>query len=102
VAYWMLTGRYVFTGESAMQIVARHTSAEPTAPSRHSGFDVSPTLDELVLACLKKKPADRPATARELSDRLGECEEEAGWTRSDATRWWQGTTDAGSPVMVGQ
>jgi eukaryotic-like serine/threonine-protein kinase len=88
VAYWMLTGRYVFTGENAMQIVARHTSAEPAAPSRHSAFDVSPALDELVLACLKKKPSDRPTTVRELSDALEQCEVEAGWTRADATRWW--------------
>ena len=29
VAYWMLTGRYVFTGDTALQIVARHTSAQP-------------------------------------------------------------------------
>src|SRR3954454_5541478 len=70
VAFWMLTGRYVFEGDTAMQIVARHTSSEPTPPSRHSRFDVSPALDELVLACLKKKPGDRPATARELCARL--------------------------------
>ena len=37
----MLTGRYVFTGDTALQIVARHTSAEPTPPSTHSAFDVS-------------------------------------------------------------
>ena len=47
VAYWMLTGRYVFTGDSALQIVARHMSSVPTPPSRHSGFDVSPALDPL-------------------------------------------------------
>jgi eukaryotic-like serine/threonine-protein kinase len=90
VAYWMLTGRYVFTGETAMQIVARHASSEPTAPSRHSGFDVSPALDELVLACLKKKPSERPATARELCIRLSECAVETGWTKDDATSWWEG------------
>jgi hypothetical protein len=89
VAYWMLTGRYVFTGESAMQIVARHTSAEPTAPSRHSKFDISPKLDELVLGCLKKKPSERPGTVRELGEWLGQCEVEAAWTRSDAVRWWE-------------
>ena len=92
VAYWMLTGRYVFTGENAMQIVARHTSSEPTPPSRHSGFDVSPALDELVLACLKKKPIDRPATARELCDGLTECGEETTWTREEASRWWETKT----------
>jgi serine/threonine protein kinase len=89
VAYWMLTGRYVFTGDSPMRIVARHVSSEPAPPSRHSAFDVSPALDELVLSCLKKKPSDRPATARELSDRLGECDAETAWTREDARRWWE-------------
>ena len=89
VAYWMLTGRYVFTGESAMQIVARHVSSPPVPPSKHSSFDVSPSLDQLVLACLAKEPADRPGTARELSDRLSECAEEWGWTREDARQWWE-------------
>lgn len=89
VAYWMLTGRYVFTGDSAMQIVARHVSSEPAPPSRHSTFDVSPALDRLVLACLNKQPAQRPATARELCDRLGECEVESVWTREDARSWWE-------------
>ena len=50
---------------------------------------VSPALDELVLECLNKKPFDRPAGARELSDRLRECAEKTGWTRKDATRWWE-------------
>jgi serine/threonine-protein kinase len=98
VAYWMLTGRYVFTGDSAMQIVARHVSSEPVPPSRHSAFDVSPALDELVLACLKKKPSDRPATARELCDRLGECDLETAWTREDARAWWETRMEAESVV----
>jgi serine/threonine-protein kinase len=89
VAYWLLTGRYVFTGESAMQIVARHVSSAPVPPSRHSTFDISPALDELVLTCLKKKASERPATARELSDRLGRCEVESGWTREHARQWWE-------------
>jgi serine/threonine-protein kinase len=89
VAYWMLTGRYVFTGDNAMQIVARHTSSEPTAPSMHSKFGISPRLDELVLGCLKKKPTERPGTVRELGDSLEKCEVEDVWTRANATRWWQ-------------
>jgi serine/threonine-protein kinase len=89
VAYWMLTGRYVFSGESALQIVARHTSAQPTAPSRHSKFDIPPKLDELVLGCLKKKPSDRPGTVRELGDWLGECQVETAWTSANARTWWE-------------
>jgi eukaryotic-like serine/threonine-protein kinase len=89
VAYWMLTGRYVFTGDTAVQIMARHASSEPAAPSRNSKFDISPGLDELVLACLMKKMADRPATSRELRDRLMQCQEEEPWTRDDARLWWE-------------
>jgi serine/threonine-protein kinase len=89
VAYWMLTGRYVFTGNSPMQIVARHVNTAPAPPSTHSAFDISPGLDELVLACLKKKSSDRPSTARELCDRLGECDVETAWTREDARGWWE-------------
>ena len=89
VAYWMLTGRYVFTGENALQIMARHTSADPTPPSRHSRFDLSPALDDVVLACLKKNPSERPGTVRELGDWLGQCEVETPWTRTDARRWWE-------------
>jgi hypothetical protein len=89
VAYWMLTGRYVFTGNSPVQIMARHVNTAPDPPSTHSAFDLSPGLDELVLSCLKKKPSDRPPTVRELCDRLGECAVEAAWTREDAKKWWE-------------
>ena len=89
VAYFMLTGHNVFTGDSTLQIVARHVSSAPTAPSRHSGFDVSPALDQVVLACLEKDPSNRPGTARELCDRLGQCEVEGRWTRGDARNWWE-------------
>jgi eukaryotic-like serine/threonine-protein kinase len=98
VAYWMLTGRYVFTGDGAMQIVARHVSSAPVAPSRHSTFDISPALDELILACLRKRPSERPATARELCDRLGRCEVEQSWTREEARLWWETRMEPESAV----
>src|SRR5262249_42930170 len=52
VAYWMLTGRLVFDGDSPLQIVARHIHAPPEPPSRYSAFSVTPDLDRLVLDCL--------------------------------------------------
>ena len=100
VAYWMLTGRYVFTGDSRMQIVARHVSAAPVPPSRHSTFDISPELDELVLACLNKQPSERPAAARDLCDRLGQCEVEQPWTREEARNWWRTRMEAEKAVSL--
>lgn len=32
---------------------------------------------------------ERPASARELCDRLARCEVEAAWTREDARVWWE-------------
>jgi tRNA A-37 threonylcarbamoyl transferase component Bud32 len=89
VAYWMLTGRYVFEAKSPLQIVAGHLHTRPEPPSKYSAFDVGPDLEAVVLACLAKRPSDRPATARELCDRLAECEVEAVWSREDARRWWE-------------
>ncbi|HEV8456513.1 MAG TPA: hypothetical protein VGQ24_16590 [Gemmatimonadales bacterium] len=97
----MLTGRYVFTGDSPMQIVARHMNTAPAPPSRHSTFDVSPALDELVLSCLKKKRSDRPATARELSDRLGACDVETARTRETGRQWWETRMEAETAVTFG-
>ena len=89
VAYWMLTGRYVFEADGPLQIVARHIHTPPDPPSRHSAFAVGQDLDALVLACLAKRPSDRPESARELCERLGECELESPWTREDARLWWE-------------
>ncbi len=100
VAYWMLTGRYVFTGDTSMQLVARHVSSAPVPPSRHSAFDISPALDELVLECLRKKPGERPASARDLCDRLGRCDVETSWTRNDARLWWETRMEADAVVSL--
>jgi hypothetical protein len=53
-----------------------------------------------VLACLRKKPSDHPATARELCDRLGGCEVEIGWMREDARRWWETRMEAETAVAL--
>lgn len=89
VAYWMLTGRYVFKATSAMQLMVQHIQTPPEPPSVHSGFPVSPDLEQVVLDCLAKQPSDRPANARDLCDRLNQCGATAPWTREQARRWWE-------------
>jgi eukaryotic-like serine/threonine-protein kinase len=89
VAYWMLTGRYVFEANSPLQIVARHIHTPPEPPSKYSAFDVGQDLEALVLACLAKRPSERPESARQLCERLGQCDLESPWTREDARRWWE-------------
>src|SRR5881396_1111039 len=101
VAYWLLTGRLVFDGETAYQVVAQHLNAAPEAPSRHSPHSISGTLDEVILSCLEKDPARRPQDALELSRRLSGCEIEAPWSEADARLWWETHLPKMEPSAVG-
>ena len=40
------------------------------------------------MACLAKHPADRPATAQQLAERLAAVPLEQPWTAERARRWW--------------
>jgi tRNA A-37 threonylcarbamoyl transferase component Bud32 len=99
VAYWMLTGRYVFPGEGVVQIMARHIHTPPEPPSLYSLYHIPVELDAIVLACLAKNPADRPASARELADRLARCEVEDHWSRQHAQLWWESRLEP-EPVVA--
>jgi serine/threonine-protein kinase len=88
VAYWLLTGQYVFTGDTPMAILMHHVHTAPVPPSERSGRPIPLALEQLVLACLAKDPADRPQTARELSRRLSEADAPEPWSEARAREWW--------------
>jgi serine/threonine-protein kinase len=88
VAYWMLTGQLVFTGDTPLALALHHAQTPPTAPSAQTELPIPPALDDLVLSCLAKDPAKRPQTARELSRRLGAIEGVGAWTEERASEWW--------------
>lgn len=88
VLYWLLTGNLVFEGDSPLKVMTRHISDPPAPPSRRTELPVPPALDELVLACLAKRPEDRPATALELAERLAGIEVPEPWSVKQARRWW--------------
>ncbi|GAA2359311.1 protein kinase domain-containing protein [Dactylosporangium salmoneum] len=70
VLYAMLTGQPPFDGENPMAVLHQHLH-EPPVPPRTLRRDVPAGLDRLVTDLLAKHPADRPATADEVRDRLG-------------------------------
>ena len=88
VAYWLLTGKLVFTAETAMGLLLQHANAAPAPPSARTDQPIPAELDALVLSCLAKDPAKRPQSARELSLRLGELEGADAWTQDRAREWW--------------
>jgi serine/threonine-protein kinase len=88
VAYWLLTGQFVFTAETPMALLLQHAQTPPAPPSARTDLPIPAALDDLVLSCLAKDPANRPQSARELSLRLAEVEGATAWTQDRAQEWW--------------
>ncbi len=69
-AFYALSGRLPFDGNSAAQTLARQvTSAAPSLTV--AGTHVPRKLAQLIDRCLEKDPANRPSTAQSLADELG-------------------------------
>jgi serine/threonine-protein kinase len=78
VTYYLLTGRLVFAGDTPLQTILKHLQQEPEPPSRVTDRPIPPGFDELVLACLAKRPEDRPPSAAVVSQRLAQLGRELG------------------------
>jgi serine/threonine-protein kinase len=88
VAYWLLTGTMVFEGETAMQVMFQHVQATPRRPSARTDLPIPAALESLVMECLEKEPARRPADARVVSERLAAVPLTLPWTADRAEQWW--------------
>jgi serine/threonine-protein kinase len=88
VAYWLLTGEFVFTGDTPMALLLQHASALPVPPSARTELPIPEVLDRIVMSCLAKNPAERPPSAKELSRRLADVECAGGWSEGRAHEWW--------------
>jgi len=67
----MFCGKLPFTGSNTLEIYMAQTQAEPIRPSEY-WKEIPPTLEAIILRCLHKKPADRFASASELSQALAQ------------------------------
>lgn len=69
LAFYLLSGRAVFGGDSVADVCARHIHDQAPPASAVSEFDVPAELDAAIADCLSKNPAKRPS-ARSLRHRL--------------------------------
>jgi hypothetical protein len=76
VLFKMLTGRLPFESESLLEIVKMHLGKPAPRPSEFA--KVSERMDAIVLACLEKDPARRPASMLELREWLRPIAEQLG------------------------
>jgi serine/threonine-protein kinase len=89
VAFWLLTGELVFTAETPMKLLMAHAHSAPQPPSAKTELPIPLELDELVLSCLAKDRANRPASASDLLQRLQAVKLESSWTDERARTWWR-------------
>jgi serine/threonine-protein kinase len=94
VAYFMLTGRPPFYGETPMEVMIAHVRDQVTPPSQLRA-EVAADLERVVLRCLAKNPHDRYPDTRSLADDLTRCADAANWSPQHAALWWQ--THEGHP-----
>lgn len=88
VGYWLLTGTHVFNGTSIVEVCAHHLHSMPEPPSVRLRGPVPDDLEAVILACLAKRPEDRPASAHVLRERLAACAAAGGWPNARAAAWW--------------
>jgi tetratricopeptide (TPR) repeat protein/TolB-like protein len=71
VIYEMVTGGRAFAGDNPLSSAFKRLS-EPPRPPRHFAPDLSPTCESVILRCLARDPADRFASARDVTTALAE------------------------------
>ncbi|MFN7944242.1 MAG: serine/threonine-protein kinase [Blastocatellia bacterium] len=69
VLYEIFTGRRVFEASSLDELRHLHESSAPTNPSLHVR-EIDPQVEKLILRCLEKDPARRPASAIQVAAAL--------------------------------
>jgi eukaryotic-like serine/threonine-protein kinase len=100
VAFYLLTGHPPFEGATTLEICGHHLHTPPKPPSELAPFPVPPELDALVLACLAKKPDERPKGAVELHDALEACARNSPWNAAEARAFWRALRDSSVRVRT--
>jgi serine/threonine-protein kinase len=88
VAYFLLTGTLVFPDPNPVSMALKHVQQPPDPPSQRTELPIPAALERIVMHCLEKSAAARPATARELLGQLDACGLPP-WTESAADAWWE-------------
>jgi serine/threonine-protein kinase len=87
VMYYLLTGARGVRARTLVSILYEVVNTLPEPPSSATDVHIPSELDALVMECIEKDPAKRPASAEALRQRLLQfCDD--GWTDEEAEAWW--------------
>jgi serine/threonine-protein kinase len=87
VGYFVLTGRPPFDCGSALRTLTAVLTQAPEA-LRSIRPELPTDLDQVILRCLAKEPANRFASVDALDAALADCRG-ARWSHAQAEEWWQ-------------
>jgi serine/threonine-protein kinase len=73
ILYQMVTGDVPFRAESALGVITKHLTEEPTPPSKRRNGDVPPALEAVILRGLRKDRNERFAGAADMRAALLEA-----------------------------
>ena len=89
VGYFLLTGQPLFDAKTVVEVVMHQVSTMPEPPSQRIGKPVDADLENILMGCLAKDPADRPASAKQLERALAACASVSDWNETQAEAWWR-------------
>ncbi len=86
IGYFLLTGKTVFEDEDVLKL--EQQAAAPVPPSQRTTNKFSAELEQAILRCLQRDPAQRPQSALELRDLFLASPRAADYTPEDRATWW--------------
>jgi eukaryotic-like serine/threonine-protein kinase len=87
VAYFMATGKPVFSGNGPLALIRHHLDTAPVPPSEVEG-SVPGDLEAIILTCLSKDPERRFSSVTAMREALEDCADAHIWTEDQAREWW--------------
>jgi eukaryotic-like serine/threonine-protein kinase len=71
ILFEMVAGRRPFVARTAREVMVQHMTAAPPRPSHlNPAYQIPVELEDLILDCLRKEPEERPASIKEVEQRL--------------------------------
>lgn len=89
VAFFMLTGRKMFTATDELALTSCVLNETPPRVAAVATQPVPRELDDLVAACVEKRREDRPQQVTDLIEVLDAIAQTARWTQRDAEQAWR-------------
>lgn len=87
IAYYLLTGRAPFAGSDAMAVMIAN-ARDPAPPPSTVRSGIPADLEQVVLRCLEKNPANRFQDAQALARAFSGCQDSQSWSDERAEAWW--------------